>query len=162
MTFAARPAIVPAWARAKTAKYWRIYITAANSQGWGSVSELEFMDMNAVRCQVAGGVAIASSYLNSDYAPAYAFDGVNNDIPVQGGRVWAPSSASPPAWLGYQHAAPVTVAGVRVTARLQTWAEQAPRDFRLEFSHDGATWTEYFSVANQTNWGGYESRTFTP
>lgn len=139
-------------------RWWRVYITEANSEGYGSICELEFLDGNGVRYSLAGGTPVASSEFNASHSAAYAFDGlVNNDA---GGNVWAPSNSTPPSWLGYQHANAVDVRAIRITARRTENATQSPKTFAIQCSDDGSTWTTVWSESGQTGWTGYEQRTF--
>lgn len=136
-------------------KYWRVYITDTNGGGYGSICELEFLDYHGVRAPLSGGSPVASSSL-SGHEAYRAFDGI---IDSSGG-VWAPSSASPPMWLGYSHASPVEVSSVRITAREIAHSSQAAKNFEIQHSDDGVVWTTVMSVANQTGWGNFEQRTF--
>lgn len=133
-------------------KYWRVYVTAA-AGGHGSMVELEFLDGLGVRRDLTGGTPIQSS--NYPGHEAYrAFDGV-----VSGDSSWAANNPTPPMWLGYQHAVPVVVDAVRITAR-QAYTTQSPNDFIVQSSDDGVSWTDEWSVTGSTGWGANEQRTF--
>jgi hypothetical protein len=133
-------------------KYWRVYVTAA-AGGYGSMTELEFLDDLGARCDLAGGTPIKSSEL-SGHEAYRAFDGV-----VSGDSPWASSNGTPPMWLGYKHAAAVVVDSVRITAR-STNVTQSPNNFTVQSSDDGVSWTDEWSVTGSTGWGANEQRTF--
>lgn len=134
-------------------KYWRVYVTDTNGGGYGSMCELEFLDIVGSRCALAGGTAMASSSY-SGYPASKGFDGV-----ISSSSVWAAATSSPPMWLGFEHASAVGVASVAITAPGSSLTE-TPKDFELQHSDDGSTWTTALTVTGQTGWSALERRVF--
>lgn len=140
----------------KPHRYWRVLVTAAENGQHGSMTELEFLDRGGVRLPLAGGTVIYSSQFNTtQHAATTAFDGVTNND-----NCWA--SAAPgtlPAWLGYVHVSPGETEAVRITSRSAA-PTQSPKDFQIQSSDDGSTWTTEWSVSGQTGWTANQQRTF--
>lgn len=135
--------------------HWRLYITAAGTGGYGSLVELEFLDAELQRCPLDGGTPLSSSDYGSGYDASKAFDGV-----IGGDVCWAPSSQILPSWLGYRHAEAVEVSAVRLTAR-STAPQQAPTEFQLQYSDDGADWRAALSTLTPLPaWSASEQRLF--
>lgn len=139
-------------------RFWRIYITGRNQTAI-SIAEIEFRTSlggadtttsgNAGQNIEGGGVSGGSGY----FAPQ-AFD--NNastfwyryNEPVWIGHVWSGGSGP-------------DVVQFAITARNDTFSTQGPKDFELQSSTDGVTWTTVATVTNQTAWGNAEQRVFT-
>ena len=124
-------------------KYWRINISASNN--WASVTEIEMASEVGGADLCSGGTAIASeTYPGSDCNAAYAFDDATS-----GGNFWA-SNVSTSGWIGYSFASPVSIAAVRIWARVAY--SQSPKDFSIQYSDDGVTYTTVKSYTNLTSW----------
>ena len=85
---------------------WRLGFAASQGGSYVQIAEVAFLDAGGVDLSV-GGVASASSEYSSGYAAGMAFDKAT-------GTEWATAYGAIPAWLQYQHAAPVDVAQVRI------------------------------------------------
>lgn len=142
-------------------KYWRVFITAANSTPvYGSIQELEFRATVGGATLCTGGSPIASSYYTPpDYFPSIAFDGDITSVGPNPPECWAASGIETQPWLGYVLPAPSAVSQIMVCARHTTPA-QSPKDFTIQASDDGAAWVDQWSVTNQTAWAAGEIRTF--
>ena len=124
-------------------KYWRINITASNTHA--SVTEIEMAAEVGGADLCSGGSIIASgTYPASDCNTAYAFDDVTS-----GPNCWA-SNVSTSGWIGYSFANPVSIAAVRIWARV--YYSQTPRDFSIQYSDDGVTYTTVKSYTGITSW----------
>lgn len=93
-----------------------------------------------------GGTATASSEFSSTYSAAKAFDKNN-------ATSWSSTSNSFPAYLQYDHGAPVAIEGVRVIFPSASSAPPGLGGLRVRYSSDGTTWSDelYLKVAV----GGY-------
>lgn len=124
-------------------KYWRINISASNNHA--SVTEIEMASEVGGADLCSGGTIIASgTYPASDCNTVYAFDDVTS-----GGNCWA-SNVSTSGWIGYSFASPVSIAAVRIWARVSF--SQSPKDFSIQYSDDGVTYTTVKSYTNLTSW----------
>lgn len=85
---------------------WRLGFKSSQGGSYVQIAEVAFLDAGGVDLSV-GGVASASSEYSSSYAAGKAFDKAT-------GTEWATVGSAIPAWLQYQHAAPVDVAQVRI------------------------------------------------
>ena len=124
-------------------KYWRVNITASNN--WTSVKEIEMSDrVGGPDLCVGGTVVSGGTYPASDCNMAYAFDDS-----ASGGNFWA-SNVSTSGWIGYSFASPVAIAAVRIWARV--YYSQTPKDFSIQYSDDGVSWTTAKSYTGITSW----------
>ena len=124
-------------------KYWRINISASNTHA--SVTEIEMASEVGGADLCSGGTIIASgTWAASDCNPVYAFDDSTS-----GPNCWA-SNVSTAGWIGYAFASPVAISGVRIWARV--YYSQTPRDFSIEYSDDGVSYTVAKSYTGLTSW----------
>lgn len=85
---------------------WRLVFASSQGEQYVELTEVAFLDVGGADLST-GGVASASSEYSASYAAANAFDkSVSTD--------WCTAPRSFPAWLQYQHGAPVDVAQVRI------------------------------------------------
>lgn len=104
-----------------------------------------------------GGAAFASSIYSAAYAADKAFDG-------NSGTVWSASSIN--SWLAYELPNVSNVNAVMLECRTdQVNQPNQPQDFTVKSSDDSTngadgTWTDEWSVSNQTGWTEGESREF--
>ena len=132
-------------------RFWRLYITAADSGQYSGLAELVF---NIAGVRQLGGTALASSFF-SGAAAANGFDGNT-------ATDWANNGGLPgtPAWLRYDFGAgnEKEIDEVKITARAYTG--QGPKSFEIQSSNDGTTWDVHVSVSGASAWGSLEQRTF--
>lgn len=128
-------------------RYWRMNATASNSHL--AIAEMQMAAVAGGANLCSGGTAIASGYYPSgggySYFPAQAFDGAL----VGATAVWA-SDVAGSGYLGYVFAEPVKIEEVRICSR--TEAPQSPRDFTIQSSDDGITWTVEATYTGITAW----------
>lgn len=105
---------------------------------------------------LAGQPYLASSQDSASTPPDEAFNGI-----VTGSDGWRTfSGLATPSWLRVQFDDVVEITEIR----LRAWdanPSRAPKDFSLQYSDNGSSWTTYASWTNQTGWGANEQRTFT-
>lgn len=131
--------------------YWRIYVTANNGDAtWTDFNEIEFRATIGGTDQCSGGTALGDDSTYNSPNNAFDNDTANSHI----------SSGGLPSWVGYQFASPVEVAQVSLITPLVNEAARAPKDFLIQYSDDGITWTTAKEVINQTNWTTAEQRLF--
>ena len=128
--------------------YWRIYFDANNSTSSCGVSELQFFEAGSGTNAVTeyANVVVASGGTGS-----LAFDGNPSTS-------WTVAGTSG-VWIGYRFSQAVGIVRVRITAA--TITDQSPKDFRVQYSDNGTTWTDAWTVTGQTGWIAGESRHFT-
>lgn len=134
--------------------YWRLNVTSIANPPTGAVkiAELQFYDASG-SALATGGTASASTTGGGTTA-AQAFD-------ANFSTYW--QSTTIPAWLRYQFASAVDVRTVRLI-----WGDiwpYAPKDFTIDYSDDGSSWTTAgtFSVTfNSSLLPGYSVAIGTP
>ena len=113
-------------------------------------------EMRWVPVAPLGGQPYLGSSQDGSNAPANAFDGV-----ISGNVGWRTFSGQPvTSWIQVHFDDVVEIDDFRVRA----WASnpnRAPKDFTLQYSDNGTSWTTAITVTNQTTWTANESRTFT-
>ena len=136
--------------------YWRIYITANNGASLLSIPEVEFRATVGGSDQASGGTAVYGTQNpngNPDNLAAAAFD---NDT----GTKWT-SNSNVPDYLGYHFASAVDVKEVSILGPTAgNGPTYAPKDFSIDYSDDGSTWTTVKGFTNETGWGAIEQRLF--
>lgn len=123
-------------------RFWRALIHTNAGNITTSMTELTLAGSVGGPTQCVGGTASASSFHDSGYIPAYAFDGVSSTF-------WLSSSAMPPdQWLQYDFGSPLPVKEVRITSRPDGYGNgETVVTWDLQGSMDGATFT---TVASYT------------
>lgn len=131
--------------------YWRINVTATSSSHV-TVAELVMRSTVGGADLCVGGTGSASAASNP---VANAFDKNNN-------TAWG-AFDNPVQWLRYQFPSTVAVSVVEITAENGGVAgvSASPRDFTIQFSDDGSTWTTAATITGQTGWTAGQKRTFT-
>lgn len=121
--------------------YWRLFVTNNNgSASFISLAELEFLDGSGTLIPATGGTAIASS-VNAGSSASNAFD---SSIASS----WAATSGIVTnSWIGYQFSSPVGVESIRLGTKTAN-PEQTPKDCTLQYSDDGSSWSDAFSLSN--------------
>lgn len=138
-------------------RYWRIHITAPDgSTQYCGFTEIELRgtaggsDLKSV--QSNNGACIASSEVNSSNGAWMGSDGRLT-------HGWLSNTAGASWWrfdFGHALQVGVKVADVRQVAIRGSFNAPAasPRDFKIQYSDDGAAWTDALVVAGQTGWTG--------
>ena len=132
--------------------YWRVNVTTVQGGAFLNITEVEFRATIGGSTQTTGGTATASSENGSHLAGA-AFDTILNTF-------WQTSSGTT-GWLRYQFASPVSVAQVAILA----WgsgavANNSPKNFTIDYSDNGSSWTTAYTSSTQAAWANGEVRTF--
>lgn len=156
-------------------RYWRIHVTANNGHGsYLAICEVEFRATFAGADQTTPAAAAAGAATASDsepsggwnVSPKFAFDDSTVYTGVASAQ-WLSNSTPPsvgsPKWLQYDFGQTVNVAQVALTGSHTTDANPsttAPKDFTIQGSDDGSTWTTYRTVTNATGWTPAEQRLY--
>ena len=85
---------------------WRLVFASSQGEQYVQLTEVAFLDVGGTDLSI-GGVASASSEYSARYAASKAFD-------KRAATDWCTVAGRFPAWLQYQHGAPVDVAQVRI------------------------------------------------
>jgi hypothetical protein len=138
-------------------RYWRVNVTANNGDSVLVINELELFDATT-GAKATGGTKSASSELNASYVAGNAFDG--DFLSGGAGTVWATNSSAS-GWLQVDYGAgnEKDIRAFTIWSRVG-FASQAPKDFTLQYSDNGSSWTTLITVTNQTSWLDREARTF--
>jgi hypothetical protein len=124
-------------------RYWRVYITAATGTPHLDTSEIEFRASVGGADQCVGGTAIYSNQTGG-FEAAKAFDDTTS-------TTWYINQGTfaLPQWIGYDFGA--GNAKDVVEFALTCWQPgESPKDFQLQYSDDGSTWTTKYTRANES------------
>jgi VCBS repeat-containing protein len=139
--------------------YWRL--SFVDDGGYGSMAECVMKTTSGGSQAATGGTATASTTNTTGggltFAASKAFDGSTATF-------WATSSdgsSGGPHWLAYQFASAVNIVEVTLTSRPDSFYNETPKRFALQYSDDGTTWYSkaYFITTSWTS--STQSRTFT-
>lgn len=122
--------------------YWRIYISEVQYGTTVNATEVQFRTAYGTSSVPSGGTPLSSTYYSGE-GPEKAFD---DDT----GTVWT-SNAAAPQYIGYQFASAIDVVEVSIASRT-SWADRSPKNFSVDYSDDGSTWTEYVVVTGEPTW----------
>lgn len=139
-------------------RYWRIAITANNGNASTCLLTVRFFDASIFdEITISGGTASASTTYSGTYSADKAIDGDTH-------TGWN-NAADMPCWWQYDFGSgnEKTIAGVGIQAVYVAGgfiSSVAPKDFALQWSDDGTSWTSLISTSNQTVWGDLELKYF--
>lgn len=138
-------------------RYWRLYITAANSASYVELSEVEFRQVVGTPETPTGGIPLYSTQYNATtYAADKAFDGSTT-------TAWSTANgAVVNSFIGYDYGAGNSIEALEIAIRNNTNSSYTPKDFHVEYSDDGIVWfLAAVNWSNQIGWGNREQRIFT-
>lgn len=123
--------------------WWRVIWDSNFGDSFSGTRELIFLDEAGEVIPASGAVPVSSTGATSggsfDGNPAMAFDGDN-------GTWWQANGSSGP-WLGLHYADAQTIGGI--TIRDSNFPNQTLRTGRIQYSDDGAAWTDLFAIPEQ-------------
>lgn len=158
MTFAVRT--LQSVSQVQIARYWRLYITANNgsSDGYTSVQELELRN--------AAGVDQTSPGMSSNQSDYFygspAANTIDNNTTDYVNSTWVSGTTSGDHWLSVDLGAPKDVAQLALLCQAYaSGPSRAPKDFLLQRSDNGSTWTTVLTVTNATGYVVGAYKTFT-
>lgn len=147
-------------------RYWRIHCTANNGDGsYLSIPEIEMAltPSGADACAVATSSAapvLASSEANSSNAAWMAFDG---NLPSNKWTSNGAPSVGVPQWIRYDFGAgnDKEIREVRIAGPISGQLSMAPKDFTIQGSANGSSWTTVSTHTNITGWAVTTYKTFS-
>lgn len=139
-------------------RYWRVNVTSSISGSFPYViAEIEFRSTLGGADITGGGTAISDANQGAPQnatSPALAFD--NNN-----GTDWSSGFAfSGSFYVGYDFGVAVDIVDVAISASA-TNTNGAPKNFTIDYSDNGSSWTPLITVSNEPAWSANEQRTFT-
>ncbi len=123
--------------------YWRLHITTNNGAAdvLARIYEIQFRPVAGTTYLASGGSSFATTSY-SGYPSSSAFD--NNT-----GTSWLANSMATQD-IGYHYTSAINVLEVYILSTAEGgWG---PKDFTIDFSDDGTTWTTQATVTNTTGW----------
>ena len=148
------------------AKHWRILINENVSGNVTGILELEMYDAVDGSNVCIGGTATASSENSEAGGPYTAAEGFDNLLIERSGEndAWASTNTSPPHWLAYEFASDKEIVGIGITPRAFAGATtgQSPKDFHIQASADGSSWSTVWSETNVAWESGKFQRFYKP
>jgi hypothetical protein len=139
-------------------RYWRVNILTSGNGADTGMAECEFRSSagGADLTGNTGGSVIFSTQLNTgSFAAANAFD--NNTS-----TNWCSSGMNAAGeWIGWDFGAGNAYNIIEVAFSCRSdFVSDAPKNFNIEYSDDGSTWSISWRVTNQTGWVSGVTRTF--
>jgi hypothetical protein len=140
-------------------RYWRLYIDDSNYGGYVNLMELELRTSIGGSSVATGGTASASS-TGFGWSASNAFDGLTNTF----GTGWHSNTNNLPTtaeWLQYDFGA----GNDKDIAEFAIWARTSqvdffPKDFRLQWSDNGSTYTDVWRAKGVTSWNVTNPKAF--
>lgn len=143
-------------------RYWQVVVNDNNSGSHtiAGLVELQFhVGTNGFGADAAeGGTASADTDAGAGFEAANGFDDAYLDA---SGNAWTSGSGGFPHYLRYDFGSDTEVLGVSIVARAvnSSSIESAPRDFDVQYSDDGSSWTTAWSETGVT-WTAYQFQHF--
>jgi hypothetical protein len=135
-------------------KALRLYITANNGDRFVYIFELEFRGTVGGSDQANGGISIGSDNLVTPDAWSALFDNnTGTGYPID------TAATALPQWEGY--AFPTTVLCAQYTIFCASTNARCPKDWKLQGSNDGVTWTDLNTQSGVTGWSVPETKSYT-
>jgi hypothetical protein len=137
--------------------YWRLFITATNSTDgfFCNIAEINFKESAGGANEATGGTATAGSDFGGANVPSAAFDG-------NAATFWSTAGSTNPDWIAYQMVFAKDIAYATIQAGSTAGrAARAPKDFQVQYSDDGSSWTTDHTITGQVAWGIGEIRAFS-
>lgn len=132
-------------------RYLRIYITATNGDTYAALQEIEI-------ASVTGGADITSSGMATSQSTYFAADGstfakaIDNNT-TTATAAWVTDGTALPQWGYVDLGTTQAVKEVRLLCQnADPGPNRAPKDFKIQGSPDGTTWTDITSFTNVTGW----------
>lgn len=128
------------------ARYWRLWITA-NQSGDSYINLTQI----AFRATPGGYCHGFQSEISTNQSSVY--QSYNAHVALKGystGGFWHSNSQSPPWWCSVDFGRPVAVAELALTGG--NVAGRQPKDFKIQSSDDGSTWTDRATYTGITGW----------
>jgi hypothetical protein len=135
-------------------KALRLRYTADNGDRFLYIDELEFRGSVGGSDQANGGVSLGSDNTVTPDAWSPLFD--NNNA---SGYAIDTAATALPQWEGYAFPAPVLCA--QYTIRCSSSNARCPKDWKLQGTNDGVTWTDLNTQTGVTGWSVPETKSFT-
>ncbi|CAK1277484.1 F5/8 type C domain [Burkholderia pseudomallei] len=132
--------------------YWRLSINYTAGGAVAAIAEFSLHTSIGGGQAASGGTPSASSVFSTDTA-SLAFDGSASTF-------WASAASGVNSWLQYQFASAVDIVEYAITARNDSFYNQAPESWYLQYSDDGSTWTTADTVY-YNQWTQGSTATFT-
>lgn len=141
-------------------RYWRIFVTDTNYSGGSAgdavaIAEVTWTDFFGASVPKPGTVTVtADSQFSGSYSADKAYD--NNTA-----SFWSGYGPAIPGWLKFDFGAGAEfcMTQVAMRARNDSLHTQMPRDFQIQYSADGTTWTTYWQKAGAV-WSAGLQQTF--
>lgn len=147
-----------------TARYWRLWITATEAND--TYVNARLIGLNAVvgdltnRCPVVGGTVTSSSFIAPNQ-PQYAWLNTKEDGTINPSGYWHSNGQAAPWWTIFDCGASKTITANELALCGVNVAGRMPKDFLLQTSPDGVTWTTVMQRAGVTGWNTTTPKFFT-
>lgn len=141
-------------------RYWRLYVTALNSSGTQiRINEVELRgSVGGADLTTSSTPVFESTFLDNEEGATYpGSNTVDGDATFS---YWMSAAGfSPPHWVRFDLATAKTVAQVAINA--SSSGSECPRDFKIQGSADGSSWTDVKSFTAVSAWTGWQAFNLT-
>lgn len=127
---------------------WRLNFSAAGTAAYGFMSEVEFLT------GAGSNLPATTASTTTSGSPAGNATDANN------ATAWSAAASTTSGWIAYHFTAAQDIVEHAVTAPAATMTN-APKNWTIQYSDDGVTWTTAAIVGGQTGWTTNEQRVFT-
>ena len=139
-------------------QYWKLHITANNSNTYIALSEIQFVDANGndlTNPVSSGSLATAGSEYAAGYEAEYSFDNDEATFWHNDGLVIDYITYDTNDTDG------ISPVGIKILPRAAN-PDYSPKDFTVQYSDNGTDWTAVLSITGHTDWtsGVYEEWDF--
>lgn len=134
-------------------RYYRINISNNSGAGNATVVKLD-LRTEIDGSDITGSGTASASESHPSHPPAGAFD---NDTDTR----WSVPKGDLPAWLEYDLGAGNDASVVQYAVTGAAYNLESITDWIFQGSVDGAAWDDLHTVTEETDWTGWEIRTFT-
>lgn len=145
-----------------SARYWRIYITANNTDTYYSMQEIELRNMSGTDLTSPGMTTSQSDYYGSNTAAKV----IDNDTTDYANNTWVSDGSAAPHWVAIDAGAVISPSSLAILCQAYAGGPtRAPKDFLVQTSTTGLTgpWSTVATVTGATGWtvGTYKTFAFS-
>ncbi len=136
--------------------HWRILCESAANSTYYGIRDLQFRETVGGADAATGGTPISGADRGVGKTAAEAFDDPS------GISYWGADKSAGAAntWIGYTFASAVKVLQVQLLSRNDSFYDQTPREWRLQYSDDLVTWHDVMAVGREDPWTQNVARTY--
>lgn len=134
-------------------RFYRLNVSAVDGGTNIRIDELEYRESLGGSDVTGSGEATESRLLSNSFSSDNLYTGTT--------AFWLTPTGATTAWAAYDFGSGREKNIVQYTVKTGNTANQSPRDWTLEASHDFESWDVLHTVTGETGWSSGETRTYT-